>query len=131
MFKTKEEREKVLNEQVHALQVQVREMEAERSGKGSFLEQERDAALADNMSLKANCRELEGELKTVQQNLLEQSVQHTKVLADHDAEREETTGGHHRGDSTVGQYMVPSEADMTHGTITSRAAESTPGTVKR
>ena len=89
-LKAKEEREQSLNDQVHALQVQVRELEAERAGRGSFLEQERDAALADNMQLKASCRELEGELKTVRQNLLEQSVQHTKVLADHDAERAET-----------------------------------------
>ena len=86
------EREREGGEEVRSLRARVHEMEAERSdggGRGGLLAQERDAALSANVQLKAQLRAMEEDRDAIRRNLLDQSVQHTRMLAEREAERAE------------------------------------------
>jgi len=87
-----QEAERRLQEEVRALRAELAEAQRcnQTSGHGSLLEHERDAALSDNVALRSELQSARDQLDATKQNLIDQSVQHTRTLAERDADRSES-----------------------------------------
>jgi len=86
-IKSKDETEQILTEQIHNLKKVIDELNAELDDKSSFMEQERDAAITENVHLKASLRKTEDKLETAKQDILNQTVQSTRAISSRDDDR--------------------------------------------